>query len=406
MDEPRFKLRFRSRDALKAALAVETVGTEPVLINEKRGFVAFEPAPRLMMEAPEFERRTAMVAGAVANLAREFEAEIVVDYQYELEPAPPAFFVESAPEAAEASLKDVIEMIKAKKAWQTSRGAGVTIAIVDTGIHGDHKEFAPEKRSGGWALPGEDPWTDYQGHGTMCACIAAGTTAHGGRYNGVAPEAKIMACRTKFYDSEVATIYDALTARAKKGERIVASNSFGRKTGFPPDPDPNSDFLPALGDAVAAGVVVVFSAGNNHELAGGSPDACSPNSVWLHKSRADVLAVATCRLDRSMWYYSSRGPGQHWGMPNTSRKPDVTAPTPRNGQILYGSGESVLANGWGTSGACPQVAGLAALLISADPGLTVQEVYDRIRNASQPLGFGQDCEGHGLIDCGAAFAGV
>ena len=103
----------------------------------------------------------------------------------------------------------------------------------------------------------------------------------------------------------------------------------------------------ALDDAVAAGVVVVFSAGNYHALAGGQPTACSPNSIWLYKSRADILAVGTCRLDKTMWDYSSRGPSQHFGSPNTSAKPDVVAPTPRNGRILYGTGESVLANGWG-----------------------------------------------------------
>jgi serine protease AprX len=186
--------------------------------------------------------------------------------------------------------------------------------------------------------------------------------------------------------------------------RIVASNSFGIQTGTAPTPDPNSDFLPALDDAVAAGIVVVFSAGNYHGLAGGQPTACSPNSIWLHKSRADILAVATCRLDKTMWDYSSRGPSQHFGSPNTSAKPDVTAPTPRNGRILYGSGESVMANGWGTSGACPQVAGLAALLISADSRLSRTDGFRKIRNSAQTLGFAAECQGSGLIDCAASFA--
>ena len=105
-----------------------------------------------------------------------------------------------------------------------------------------------------------------------------------------------------------------------------------------------------------------------------------------------------------MWFYSSRGPGQHFGDANTNRKPDLTAPTPHNGKILYGSGERVLQNGWGTSGACPQVAGLAALLLSANPGLTRAQLFDKIRNSTTSLGFGPECQGTGLVNCEAALA--
>ena len=145
-----------------------------------------------------------------------------------------------------------------------------------------------------------------------------------------------------------------------------------------------------------------FSAGNNHERAGGAPDECVPNSVWLHKSRSDIMAVATCRLDGSMWYYSSRGPGQFHGEPGTNRKPDVTAPTPKNGRVVYGSMIRSLANGWGTSGACPQAAGLAALMLSARPYLTQQQVFAKIRHSAQSLGHSETCEGAGMIDCAAA----
>jgi serine protease AprX len=403
--ERRYKVRFRSTEALRAALAIESTATQPVVVNEARRYIALQPGPAAMAESMDPGVRTSIATRAIEQLAKTFEAEVVIDVQYDMEQTTPHVLVEAAPEATEASLDDVIQMNKAKEAWGTSRGGNVTIAIVDTGIHGGHQEFAPAKRNGGWSVPGDDPWTDWQGHGTMCACIAAATSAHGGKYNGVAPDAKIMSCKTRFFDSELAAIYDALTDRVKQEEiHIVASNSFGIQTGTAPTPDPNSDFLPALDDAVAAGVLVVFSAGNYHGLAGGQPIACSPNSIWLYKSRADILAVATCRLDRTMWDYSSRGRGQHFGSPNTSAKPDVTAPTPRNGRILYGTGESVMANGWGTSGACPQVAGLAALLISADPNLTRADVFRKIRNSAQTLGFAAECQGSGLIDCAASFA--
>lgn len=398
----RYKLRFSSKADMNAALAAESQASTPVVINEKRNYVSFAPSRQVILEATD-AIATERAAEAVDTIAKNFNAEVVPDYQYELD-ASPDILVENAPEAMEASLTDVTAMIRADKAWATTRGAGVIIAIVDTGIDARHKEFAGNKQAGGWAVPGDNPWTDYQGHGTMCGCIAAATTAFGGKYIGVAPDAQIMSCKTRFYDSELAAIYDTLTALAKDGKQIVASNSFGMRRGSAPVPDPNSDFLPALDDAVTAGVTVVFSAGNNHQLAGGQPDQCTPNSVWLYKSRSDLLAVATCKLDRNMWFYSSRGPGQHFNDPNTNRKPDVTAPTPQNGKILYGAGESVLQNGWGTSGACPQVAGLAALIVSANPGLSRAALFDRIRNSAHSLGFAHECQGTGLIDCEATLA--
>ena len=212
------------------------------MINEKRNYVSFAASPQVMTESADAGVATKRTTTAVESIARTFKAEMVPDFQYELD-ASPDIFAESAPEAMEASLSDVTAMIRADRAWPTTRAGGIIIAIVDTGIDGNHKEFAGNKQAGGWAVPGDNAWTDYQGHGTMCGCIAAGTTAFGGKYTGVAPDAQIMSCKTQFYDLELAAIYDALTAMAKDGKQIVASNSFGRVTGSQPAPDPNSDFL-------------------------------------------------------------------------------------------------------------------------------------------------------------------
>jgi serine protease AprX len=99
-----------------------------------------------------------------------------------------------------------------------------------------------------------------------------------------------------------------------------------------------------------------------------------------------------------MWYYSSRGPGQYYAQPDTEQKPDVTAPTPRNGLIVYGDSMRVLPNGWGTSGACPQISGLAALMLSKDPTLNYTEVFEKIRNNATGLGLNYNCQGAGLIN--------
>lgn len=394
----RFKLIFPSEEALEAATAIETAGVQDLLVNRKRRSVAVELATPLA--APEsFSALSARRHSLLGELAERFGAQIVEDYQYELEPAP-ELMADTEVHTESGALDDVVKLIRADKAHKHARGEGVTLAIVDTGVDGSHPEFAQNRRAGGWAPQGEDPWTDWQGHGTMCMTIAAANGGKGSRYLGVAPEAKLISCRTSFFDSELTAIYDMLIERARSGERIVASNSFGRRTGTPPPPPgPGSQFPDALDEAIQTGIAVVFSAGNNHELAGGAPQACAPNSIWMYKSRADLLAVATCDLDERMWFYSSRGPGQHYGQPGTNAKPDVTAPTPRNGRILYGAREQVLENGWGTSGACPQVAGLAALIWSRHSRMNAQQVLDMIKNSARDLGFAANCQGSGMIDC-------
>ena len=334
----------------------------------------------------------------------EYDATVVDDYQYELESD--LFDLEVDSEAAYASLDDVVRKTRASQAWAAGyTGQGVAIAVVDTGVDGSRPEFPVSKRLLGWAPPNENPWTDWEGHGSMCACIAAGTNASGGVFNGVAPESDIIACRTHLYDSELTLVFDYLAGLSADGRTIIASNSYGLGVGQAPSPpSPGSTFPDALEDAIRAGVHVFFSAGNNHALAGGDAADCHPNSVWLHKSRADVMAVATSDLDDNMWYYSSRGPGQFSGQPNTNRKPDVTAPTPKNGRVVYGDRLRVLADGWGTSGACPQVAGLAALLLSKNPNLDRPSLFTAISDGARSMGFGGDCEGAGLIDCVASLA--
>ncbi len=404
LGSPRFKVRFPDEASLRASQAIESVLVNVRVQNERRRFISVE-TPSVML---------GIVAGAERHLdrqldmyRREYGAEILADFQYTLEGVEDSVpdFLPVQPEGAGGpSLDDVLDVIGAPEAWKTSGGEGVDIAIVDTGVNGTRPEFPADRRMGGWAPAGSDPWVDYLGHGTMCACIAAASRADGGEFDGVAPAAGLISCRTAFYDSELTSIYDYLTQlAADSGRRVVVSNSFGTRTGTPPTLPPGSDFPDALDDAVAAGLVVCFSAGNYHLDAGGKASDCSPTSIWLHKCRADVLTVATSRLDGTMWAYSSRGPGQHAGEPGFAQKPDVTAPTPPDGRVVYGDGVKSLPDGWGTSGACPQVAGLAALLLAANRDADAANV---IRSTCRSLGHAFDCQGHGMIDCKSALDAI
>lgn len=299
------------------------------------------------------------------------------------------------------SLDDVLNIVQAPKAWTISKGTGVDIAVIDTGVDGTRPEFSAKNHLAGWAPLNETPWSDWNGHGTMVACIAAASRVAGGSFDGIAPEAGIIPCRTNFYDSELAASYDYLIDLSRKGRRIVAVNSFGVRTGTPPTLLEDSDFYSALEDAINADILIVFSAGNYHELAGGRPDDDFPNSIWLHKSRADVLTVASCDLGGKVLPYSSRGPGQWFGEPGSNFKPDVIAPSPVGGKILYGNEVQDLAE-WGSSASAAVVAGLASLILGICPDLPSRAVIDIIRYSARSCGNSPSCEGLGMINCHAA----
>ena len=391
----RLLLTFKETRDLEAALALEIGdGEDRPLISERRKFVSVSVG----------ERDPADMVTRLSALARQYQGTLLPDFRYDLEPGLTFDSLDRGPDDPDnPSMEDVLARIKAPEAWSKTRGQDVVIAVVDTGIDGSRPEFPVEKRAGGFAPddPQGDAWVDWQGHGTMCAAIAAGSRALGGAFDGVAPQAKIFSCKTKFFSSELVLVYDLLGEMAKTGTTVIATNSFGMRAGIPPAED-DELLSAALTDAIADGVHVFFSAGNNHVLAGGQPNQCQPNSIWRHKSRHDVFVVATCDLEGRIWDYSSRGPGQFFGDPGTGQKPDVTAPTPRNGRILYGNRIQVFRNGWGTSGACPQAAGLAALLLSVRPDLPRQQLFDIIRDSASPLGHSPLCEGAGLLNCDAA----
>jgi len=357
--------------------------------------------------------------GEEADALQERGAEVFVDVEFDTfgPERPPGVEPPELTEAAvmaEIGLRDVLQQIRAPEAWERSRGAGVTIAVVDTGVCGSLAEFPTTKRS-----PFNPPstysgqhWSDLRGHGSMCAAIAAATSSQGGRFDGVAPDASVLSARTSLQSTDIYRIYDSLVAAVRKGqiaEPLVISNSYGLYTCQPPNVLPqNHPYAEIVFGAVDDGIPVVFAAGNNHfdVLCQHDPAACGPNTIWAVNSADRVLSVGTVDSNGSnqdpanRHANSSRGPGE-WAQ--ELPKPDCVAPT--FGQVVWGCGYRNM-SWWGTSGACPQVAGLAALMLAVDPKLTPRQIGDIIRGTCRPLGAAPPCVGHGMIDCAAAVAAV
>jgi serine protease AprX len=345
-------------------------------------------------------------------------AQIFPDVQFKifddgLEPDPPARFWEAPAPFAEppnsGSLADVMQHVRADRAWEVTKGRGVTIAVVDSGIAPSLPELPlGAKRSPvdpGGAYSGSH-WQDVVGHGSMCAVIAAGGGG-GSAFTGVAPEATVLSARSDLSSIDVSTIYTGLIL-AKRQHRIpgplVISNSWGlygcRSEGHMPQ---NHPFMDVILLAVAEGITVVFAAGNNHvTVCKADPLGDKPNTIWGPNSHDKVLTVGTVNREDTNrdptgpHKDSSRGRGE-WAQ--LRDKPDCVAPT--YGMVVWGNGRRYMP-WWGTSGACPQVAGLAALIYSLNPRLRPEQVADIIRGSCRPLNEPALCVGSGVIDCEAA----
>lgn len=229
-----------------------------------------------------------------------------------------------------------VKLVGAPAAWTTTRGRGVRVAVLDTGIDATH----PDLRDG---IAGTKDFTgggsgaaDVQGHGTHCAGVI-GARANGFGVVGVAPECSILAGKVLGDDGSGSTrgIADGIDwAVAQKADVISLS------LGGPADA---ADIRGAVGRAVAAGVIVVAAAGNDGP--GGA--------VGYPGGLADAVCVGAVDQAKRVAGFSSRGPALYVGAPGVN--------------VLSTYPGSRLATMSGTSMATPHVAGLAALWVAANP---------------------------------------
>jgi subtilisin family serine protease len=322
---------------------------------------------------------------------------------------PPSPFPAAGPPPwATKTMTDVMNHIRAREAWPITRGKGVTIAVVDTGTDPTTGEF-PNRSPFDVSPAFTTASADLVGHGSMCAAIACGSSETGGRYRGVAPEATLLTARSTLNAADLYLIYQHLLREKKKGSfpgGLVVSNSYGLYTCQPPEFPEGHPYVDLIRRCVAAGIVFVFAAGNNHAagLCKYPAHDDKPNTIWAVNSIDEVISVGTVDWNESNQVSggehanSSRGPGQWSTLRN---KPDVVAPT--YGEVVWGGGYQNM-EWWGTSGACPQVAGLAALMLAKNPALSPAEIKQKIGDSARKLPAPAACVGRGIIDCVGALS--
>jgi hypothetical protein len=274
------------------------------------------------------------------------------------------------------------------------RGDGVTVAMIDTG-HFAHPYF----QAHGYAVeapvtlvPDTDPSLDPLGHGT-------GESAN---LFAVAPAARLRPYRASNDACKLVATLAALL-RAKADRPSILTNSWGGDTDPSTAPDPTDQAIALeLKHAVESGMFVVFSAGNGQFTiepqvpgvlsAGGvyaAPDgnlrvsdyATAYQSPWYHGVNVPDICGLVGLQPRAQYLMLPVPPGSP--IDRLSSAPDGADPgdgtTDDDGWALFS----------GTSAAAPQVAGAAALLLSARPGLSPLQITEALTSTGTDVGAGR-----------------
>lgn len=295
--------------------------------------------------------------------------------------------------------------LRAPEVWQLGfTGKGVTVAVVDTGIH-PHPDFTlPRNRIVGFfdVVSGRQEPYDDNGHGTHVAGIVAGNGfSSGGRFRGIAPEASLVGVKvldrtgSGRLSDVIAGVEWCVTNRQRLGMRII-NLSLGAPTVGSWRDDP---LAMAVGAAWEAGLVVCCAAGN------GGPDPSTIVTPGIHPAVITVGAAddrdTPDASDDGVAPFSSRGPTADGDV-----KPDVVLPgvnitsaVPPGSWLFRRDGRRAsYATLSGTSMASPMGAGLAALILEKDPSATPPQVKARLMAAGRDLGEPPNVQGKGEPD--------
>jgi serine protease AprX len=304
-------------------------------------------------------------------------------------------------------------------------GAGIGVAIIDSGVTPWHDDLTVANRSGQRVVHFKDfvngrttPYDDW-GHGTHVAGIVAGNGYDSrGTRQSIAPKAKLVVL--KALDStgggRISTIIEAIdyaiSIRKTYNIRVI-NMSLGAGVFESYNTDP---LTLAAKRAVDAGIVVVVAAGNMGKAKDGRTQygaiAAPGNAPWVLTVGASSTEGSVDRRDDKVAKFSSRGPT----MIDFDVKPDLVAPgtgtvslSARNSRmflekaayLVKGNISGLLSAPYltlsGTSMAAPVVAGTVALMLEANPSLTpnlvkailqyTAQVYPRYDWFSQGAGF-------------------
>jgi serine protease len=361
--------------ACATALAALSVAAAPAAAAQQRLIVGLRPgvhADRLAAVAdarvvPRLNAVSIVPLGPAAQAARRLRRSPLVRY---VEVDGPVHALETSPDPGRPRQWG-LDAVGAPLAWGVTRGAGVIVAVIDTGI-----APAPDLEGRlleGWnVVEGTTDAVDDNGHGTHVAGTIGEAADNGLAEAGLAPEVsllpvKVLDASGSGTDSDVAT---GIVWAADHAARVVNLSLGGASS--------SRVLSDAVSYATAHGVLIVAAAGNES------------GAVGYPARIAGVLGVGAVDSTLARASFSNTGTGL-----------DIMAPGVGILQQTIGDAPGSFADATlsGTSMATPFVSAAAALVLASKPGTTPASVLRLLERTAQDLGAaGRDSEtGYGLL---------
>jgi len=274
-------------------------------------------------------------------------------------------------------------------ALSTAKGAGITVAVIDTGIDLSHPDLKANILNSGVSCIRRTTSNDDNGHGTHVAGTIAGID-NGIGVKGVAPQAKLIPVKVLDRNgsgtwSSVICGLDWVTAHASQYNIKVANMSLGGG-GTSDDNCGNTNNDPlhqAICRSRDAGVTYIVAAGNENASVTGSVPAGYNDAVITVSALADSDGLAG-----GLGSATSYGPDDTFAsFSNFGSTVDLGAPGVNILSTWKGGAYATLS---GTSMATPHVSGAVTLYLNNNPGLTWTQIRDGLGAIGEAVGFGHN----------------
>jgi subtilisin family serine protease len=368
-------------DAARYAVGARTAADVPRLLAALPGAESLAPIPAVVVE-----RRTPPQLAALPGAAY---VERVGTR------APTARRLTALPNDPLVPRQWHLEANRAFEFWDTwALLPSVKVAVIDSGIDGDHPEFAGRIAAHA-SFVGGSALVDRDGHGTFVAGLIAANANNGAGIAGMAPTTELLVAKVVEGNDLIDVVAEVQAIRwaVKKGARVINMSLGGLR-----DPrNPGRDAFSQLeADAVAwahgQGAVVVAAVGNNTEV---------PPRPWPFASYPaalpHVLGVSALARDGSVPPFSHRdkiyndiaAPGA--GILSAFPRALTAEARECNEQGYSSCGPEEFRKGQGTSFAAPQVAAAAALLIGQRPALRPEQVTALLTASARDVSPGTGC---------------